>query len=178
MRSRLIEINKNYYQQDFTVTNNIELVFIVKNNNYAKIEIVAKTNVNIRIKILSICNSDTSLEFKGTLDGKNINFEINSLAILRNCNRKANFILKVPKGSSECIASEKEEAFLLDSLARNSASVAAFIEERKSNINHSYSSNKINKQELLFLMLRGLNENDAQKLILDAKINNFLATIS
>ena len=106
--------------------------------------------------------------------GNNINYSLQSLALINNTSRKSEISIIIPKGSISCAASEKEEAYLLTSNSKNNATVAVFSNEKDSTANHSYSCNKISKQELLLLAARGIDAPQAQKLIIDTKIRSFI----
>lgn len=174
MRNLCIEINDNHYQKDFSVKEDTNFIFLIQKNIDTKIRFDVYKNVNIKVKVLSTSDNDSELEIEARLHENNINYDLRSLALIDNHSRKSNLIITIPRGATGCVASEKEEAFLLDNIAKNDATVAVFSNEKDSAISHSYVCNKIAKRELLLLASRGINKQQAQKLLLDTKMKNFI----
>ena len=174
MKKLRIEINDNRYQKDFEIKEDTDILLVIKKKTKTKVSFNVYNNITVRIKILSFCDSDSELFCEARMLGNNINYSLQSLALINNASRKSEISIIIPKGSISCTASEKEEAYLLTSNSKNNATVAVFSNEKDSTVNHSYSCNKISKQELLLLAARGIDAPQAQKLIIDTKIRSFI----
>ncbi len=171
MKTQLIKINEAYFNEEIRIADDLFLSIIINDNNSAKLTITVEENANVVVKILDMSGTDFRCHTK--LDGSNINFSINSFAVVSK-HRKSDIQIEVPADSKNCVASECEEAFLLNDQARNNATLSVLANEKESAISHSYSCNHISAKQLDFLMARGLKKSEAKQLILNAKIDKFL----
>ena len=107
----------------------------------------ASTNIDVR----GVLNGEAKKSFKGTIDFK--------------------------EGSTKSFGDESEYCILLSKKAKSKALPMLLCHEDDVVGNHSSATGKIDEKELFYIKSRGINEKDAQKLIIRAKLNKTIDKI-
>lgn len=107
----------------------------------------ASTNIDVR----GVLNGEAKKSFKGTIDFK--------------------------EGSTKSFGDESEYCILLSKKAKSKALPMLLCHEDDVVGNHSSATGKIDEKELFYIKSRGINERDAQKLIIRAKLNKTIDKI-
>ena len=107
----------------------------------------ASTNIDVR----GVLNDEAKKSFKGTIDFK--------------------------EGSTKSFGDESEYCILLSKKAKSKALPMLLCHEDDVVGNHSSATGKIDQKELFYIKSRGINEKDAQKLIVRAKLNKTIDKI-
>lgn len=98
-------------------------------------------------------------------------------ALLGQSKKNFNGNLYFERGAKAANGSEVEEAILLSSEAKSHAIPALWCNEEDIIGNHAASSGKLSKDKLFYLMSRGLSEEDAKYLMVEAAISPILDRI-
>lgn len=174
MKNELIKINEKTFTKDFHITENTVLSFVINENYSTELSFSIEENAKVIVKILDMGSSNFKCRAK--INGANISYSLFSFAIVKgSIERHSDIRIEIPVGSTNCIASECEEAFLLDDNSRNIATLSVLAREKESIANHNYSCNYISNKQLEFLAARGLIKENATQTILQAKIDRFLS---
>lgn len=83
-------------------------------------------------------------------------------------------LLQVNKGAEGCKANVRCDALLLDEDSRSDTYPTMNINEKNVTVGHEATVSKIGEEQLFYLMSRGLNENEAQALIINGFIEPFV----
>ena len=107
---------------------------------------------NIKIDVQGALSDTAKKHFKGTIDFK--------------------------KGCKRSIGDENESCMLLSDTAKSISLPMLLCSEEDVEGNHSSSAGKIDEKELFYIMTRGFSQKEAMKLMVKAKFNKILETIS
>lgn len=146
----------NYYSNikgDFA-TNNLNTIYIGKDKQVLDLNYIAelygkRTNVNIEVQ--GALKDKAKKNFKGTIDFK--------------------------KGSKKAKGEENENCVLLSDTAKSIALPMLLCSEEDVEGAHSSSAGKVGDKELFYIMSRGFELKEAQKLLVRANFNKILENI-
>ena len=129
----------------------IKTIYLGENN--AKIDInylneLYGKKTDAQIEVVGALNGTSEKSFKGTIDFK--------------------------KGCKKAYGSETEFCTLLSKDAKSKAFPILLCTEEDVDGKHSTATGQIDEKQMFYLMSRGLNEKEAQKLILKAKFNTII----
>ena len=132
-------------------TSSIKTIYLGKNN--AKIDInylneLYGKKTDAKIEVVGALNDSSEKNFKGTIDFK--------------------------KGCKKAYGSETEFCTLLSTDAKSKALPILLCTEEDVDGKHSTATGQIDDKQMFYLMSRGLNKKEAQKLILKAKFNTII----
>jgi Fe-S cluster assembly protein SufB len=82
-------------------------------------------------------------------------------------------LLRVHEGAANSSSTVRCDALLLDELSRSDTYPTMEIDEERVNIGHEASVSKLGEEQLFYLMSRGINEEDAAKMV----VNGFVEPI-
>ena len=164
------DANVKYTVVDFGGKNSIS-------NLYSNIKGEKANNV-INAMYLGKENQILDLNYIAELRGEksNINIEVQG-ALKDNARKHFKGTIDFKKGCKKAKGNENENCMLLSDTARSLALPMLLCSEEDVEGNHSTSSGKIGEKELFYIMSRGFEEKEAQKLLVRAKFNKILATI-
>lgn len=147
----------NYYTNlvEDEAKNNLNSIYLGKNKQLFDLNYIGelrgkKTTMNIEVQ--GALNENSKKHFKGTLDFK--------------------------KGAKKAIGNENEFCMLLSDKAKAIALPMLLCEEEEVEGNHSTAAGKLGNKELFYIMSRGFSKKEAMKLIVRARFNKILETIS
>ena len=147
----------NYYTDLFgkNSNNSLNTIYLGDNTQLFDLNYIAhcrgeQSNVNIEVQ--GALKDEAIKHFKGTIDFK--------------------------KGCKKAVGNENENCLLLSDKAKSLALPMLLCSEEDVEGNHSSSSGKAGKQELFYIMSRGLSEKDAMKLLVRAKFNKIIEGIT
>ena len=155
----LIDIGGNIKINNiYSVTNKYSENYL--NNIYVGINDIIDMNYNY---INNDINSTNIIESQGVLDNKST--------------KKFRGTIDFIKDSKKSIGKENENCILLSDNAISSSVPILLCGEEDVIGNHSISSGKIDDDKLFYLMSRGLNINEAKKLIIFSNFNKIISNI-
>lgn len=182
----LNEVSQNFLSIENNLQENANLDFCMvdfggKNsitNYYTNLEGEASKN-NLNAIYLGKDEQVFDLNYIGALRGKKsvMNIEIQGAL---NGKSKKNFkgTLDFKRGAKKAKGDENEFCMLLSDTAKSLALPMLLCEEEDVEGNHSTAAGKLGGKELFYIMSRGFNKKEAMKLIVRAKFNKILDTIS
>ena len=182
----LNEVSQNFLSIENNLQENANLDFCIvdfggKNsitNYYTNLEGEASKN-NLNAIYLGKDEQVFDLNYIGALRGKKsvMNIEIQGAL---NGKSKKNFkgTLDFKRGAKKAKGDENEFCMLLSDTAKSLALPMLLCEEEDVEGNHSTAAGKLGGKELFYIMSRGFNKKEAMKLIVRAKFNKILDTIS
>ncbi|SFL50530.1 Fe-S cluster assembly protein SufD [Halanaerobium salsuginis] len=171
---------------------NLSLVAAQGEINWVPIELGAKTSITNNINnLLSdgsraninsayFADQDRKLDlgFKINHQGRHSISEIESKGVLKDTAHKVfRGDLYFQKGSSLAKGAEREEVLLLDKTVISDSIPALFCEEDNVEGEHAVSAGQIEKEQLFYLMSRGMSKSEARQLMVEAAFNPILAKI-
>lgn len=161
----------NYTIVDFGGKNSIT-------NYYTNLEGEASKN-NLNAIYLGKDEQVFDLNYIGALRGRKSVMNIEVQGAL-NGKSKKNFkgTLDFKRGAKKAKGDENEFCMLLSDTAKSLALPMLLCEEEDVEGNHSTAAGKLGGKELFYIMSRGFNKKEAMKLIVRAKFNKILDTIS
>ena len=135
--------------------NNLNAIYLGKESQVFDLNYIGelrgkKSEMNIEVQ--GALNGNSKKHFKGTLDFK--------------------------RGAKKAKGDENEFCMLLSDTARAIALPMLLCEEEDVEGNHSTAAGKLGNKELFYIMSRGFTKKEAMKLIVRAKFNKILETIS
>ena len=182
----LNEVSQNFLSIENNLQENANLDFCivdfgVKNsitNYYTNLEGEASKN-NLNAIYLGKDEQVFDLNYIGALRGKKSVMNIEVQGAL-NGKSKKNFkgTLDFKRGAKKAKGDENEFCMLLSDTAKSLALPMLLCEEEDVEGNHSTAAGKLGGKELFYIMSRGFNKKEAMKLIVRAKFNKILDTIS
>ena len=154
-------IDSNFNVVDLSESQKIEFNFDIPNNKKIKINWLSMSkNINKKINITI------------TTNGKNNNIDLNSNSLLyENSNISFNVCAK-NKSEYENSINLKISALLNDDKSKFSACPIFDFTTNSINAKHSVNVGGLNKEELSYIMSRGINENIAKKILITSKIES------
>lgn len=182
----LNEVSQNFLSIENNLQENANLDFCIvdfggKNsitNYYTNLEGEASKN-NLNAIYLGKDEQVFDLNYIGALRGKKSVMNIEVQGAL-NGKSKKNFkgTLDFKRGAKKAKGDENEFCMLLSDTAKSIALPMLLCEEEDVEGNHSTAAGKLGGKELFYIMSRGFNKKEAMKLIVRAKFNKILDTIS
>ena len=182
----LNEVSQNFLSIENNLQENANLDFCIvdfggKNsitNYYTNLEGEASKN-NLNAIYLGKDEQVFDLNYIGALRGKKSVMNIEVQGAL-NGKSKKNFkgTLDFKRGAKKAKGDENEFCMLLSDTAKSIALPMLLCEEEDVEGNHSTAAGKLGGKELFYIMSRGFNIKEAMKLIVRAKFNKILDTIS
>ena len=182
----LNEVSQNFLSIENNLQENANLDFCIvdfggKNsitNYYTNLEGEASKN-NLNAIYLGKDEQVFDLNYIGSLRGKKSVMNIEVQGAL-NGKSKKNFkgTLDFKRGAKKAKGDENEFCMLLSDTAKSLALPMLLCEEEDVEGNHSTAAGKLGGKELFYIMSRGFNKKEAMKLIVRAKFNKILDTIS
>ena len=182
----LNEVSQNFLSIENNLQENANLGFCIvdfggKNsitNYYTNLEGEASKN-NLNAIYLGKDEQFFDLNYIGALRGKKSVMNIEVQGAL-NGKSKKNFkgTLDFKRGAKKAKGDENEFCMLLSDTAKSLALPMLLCEEEDVEGNHSTAAGKLGGKELFYIMSRGFNKKEAMKLIVRAKFNKILDTIS
>ena len=146
----------NYYSNILgeKAKNDLKTIYLGSENNIKDLNYIAELRGKqsfIDIDVQGALSGNARKNFKGTIDFK--------------------------KGCKKASGNENEFCMLLSEKARSIALPMLLCTESDVEGNHSTASGKVDNEELFYIMSRGLNYNEAVKLIVKARFNKILNRI-
>lgn len=182
----LNEVSQNFLSIENNLQENANLDFCIvdfggKNsitNYYTNLEGEASKN-NLNAIYLGKDEQIFDLNYIGALRGRKSVMNIEVQGAL-NGKSKKNFkgTLDFKRGAKKAKGDENEFCMLLSDTAKSLALPMLLCEEEDVEGNHSTAAGKLGGKELFYIMSRGFNKKEAMKLIVRAKFNKILDTIS
>lgn len=182
----LNEVSQNFLSIENNLQENANLDFCIvdfggKNsitNYYTNLEGEASKN-NLKAIYLGKDEQVFDLNYIGALRGRKSVMNIEVQGAL-NGKSKKNFkgTLDFKRGAKKAKGDENEFCMLLSDTAKSLALPMLLCEEEDVEGNHSTAAGKLGGKELFYIMSRGFNKKEAMKLIVRAKFNKILDTIS
>jgi len=83
-------------------------------------------------------------------------------------------LLRVNKGAEGCKANVRCDALLLDEASRSDTYPTMEINEKNAQVGHEATVSKVGEEQMFYLRSRGINENEAQSLIVNGFIEPFI----
>ncbi len=161
----------NYTIIDFGGKKSISNFYSNINGNYAK------NNINgIYIgKSEQLLDLNYIAELYGSKTSVNIDFQG---ALLDNAKKYFKGTIDFKRGSVKSVGKENESCMLLSDTAKSLSLPMLLCSEEDVEGAHSSSAGKIDEKELFYVMTRGFNLKESQKLMVRAKFNSILDTIT
>jgi Fe-S cluster assembly scaffold protein SufB len=147
----------NYYSNllEEKANNTLNGIYLGKENQLIDLNYIAELRgekANIDIEVQGALSGTAKKHFKGTIDFK--------------------------KGCKKSIGNENEACMLLSDTAKSLALPMLLCSEEDVEGNHSSSSGKADEKELFYIMTRGFSKKEAMKLLVRARFNKLLESIS
>ena len=162
------------------------------NVNYTVIDIGGKTSISnyysnmygnngkneIKTIYLGTEKQVKDINYIAELRGEKTDINIDVQGALKN-NSKKNFkgTIDFKKGCKKAVGNENEYCMLLSDDSKSIALPMLLCTEDDVEGNHSTASGKVDNQELFYIMTRGIEYNDALKLIVKARFNEIIDRI-
>ena len=184
-----------------------ELLAISNSNNFISIEIISDTNSQINFHAIDINSqtlvqnikfvqvgdfssatlnsiylsnkqSQTSLNYLFEVFGKNCNSKISASGVLNDFACK-NFIgtIDFKKGSTGSIGDEDEFCLVLSKHCKSKSTPILLCHEEDVDGKHSTSTGKVDEDDLFYVMSRGIERQQAVKLLIEAKLKKQIEII-
>jgi hypothetical protein len=119
------------------------------------------------------------MNYIGELRGKSTNIDINVQGALKNSSKKHfKGTIDFKKGCKKAKGNENEICMLLSETAKSIALPMLLCSEEDVEGNHSSSAGKIGEKELFYITSRGFELKEAMKLMVRAKFNKVLESIT
>lgn len=146
-------------------------------NYYSNIEGENSKN-DLKTIYLGTNNQIKDINYIAELRGKKSFIDINVQGALKQ-NSKKNFkgTIDFKKGCKKAKGNENEFCMLLDNTAKSITLPMLLCTEDDVEGNHSAASGKVNKDELFYIMSKGIEENEAIKLLVKASFNKIIENI-
>lgn len=146
----------NYYSnlKGDSSNNTLNTIYLCKENQVFDLNYIAELRgkkTNIDIEVQGALKDKAKKHFKGTIDFK--------------------------KGSKKAKGNENEFCMLLDNTAKSIALPMLLCTEEDVEGNHSTASGKVDKDDLFYIMSRGIEKNEAIKLLVKANFNQIIERI-
>lgn len=147
----------NYYSNMIgdSCKNTVNTIYLGRDSQIFDLNYIAelrgKEN-NIKIEVQGALADNAKKHFKGTIDFK--------------------------KGAKKSIGDENESCTLLSNTAKSISLPMLLCSEEDVEGNHSSSAGKIDEKELFYIMTRGFSLKEAMRLMVKARFNKILETIS
>ena len=146
----------NYYSNltGDSSNNTLNTIYLGKENQIFDLNYIAELRgkkTNIDIEVQGALKDKAKKHFKGTIDFK--------------------------KGSKKAKGNENEFCMLLDNTAKSIALPMLLCTEEDVEGNHSTASGKVDKDDLFYIMSRGIEKNEAIKLLVKANFNQIIERI-
>lgn len=178
-----------------------------KSNNFISIENNLEENADIKYTIIDFGGKNSVTNYYSNLKGDNSKNTLNTIylgneeqiidlnyimecygkktnanidvkgAINNNCKKHFKGTIDFKKGSKKAVGDEKEYCTILSDTAKSISLPILLCTEEDVEGSHSSACGKINKNELFYLMTRGLTKQEAQKLIIRAGFNEIIENI-
>ena len=124
-------------------------------------------------------NQTFDMNYIGELRGKSTNIDINVQGALKNSSKKHfKGTIDFKKGCKKAKGNENEICMLLSETAKSIALPMLLCSEEDVEGNHSSSAGKIGEKELFYITSRGFELKEAMKLMVRAKFNKVLESIT
>ncbi len=182
----LNEVSQNFLSIENEIDDNANLDFCIvdfggKNSitNYFSNLVGEASNNELNSIYLGKGEQLFDLNYIGTLRGKKSNMNIEVQGAL-NGNSRKHFkgTLDFKRGAKKSKGNENEFCMLLSDTAKAIALPMLLCEEEDVEGNHSTAAGKLGNKELFYIMSRGFTKKEAMKLIVRAKFNKILDTIT
>ena len=119
------------------------------------------------------------INYTGELYGKKTNIDIEVQGALKDrAVKHFKGTIDFKKGCKKAVGNENEGCMLLSSTAKSLALPMLLCSEEDVEGNHSSSSGKADDKELFYIMTRGFEKKEAEKLLVRAKFNSILQNIT
>ena len=134
---------------------------------------------DLRTVYLGTENQVKDINYIAEMYGKNTDINIDVQGALKN-NSKKNFkgTIDFKKGCKKAVGNENEYCMLLSGDSKSIALPMLLCEEDDVEGNHSTASGKVDEKQLFYIMSRGLEYNEAVKLIVKARFNEIVDRIT
>ncbi len=125
-----------------------------------------RSNGKFNLSTLSKQNSEKVFDINFIHHEKNTISEMKNYGVVRD-EAKLSFvgIGHIKKGAKATLANQSAKIMVFDKKCKASASPILKIDENDTNASHAAAVGKINDEHLFYLMSRGINENEAKRLI-------------
>lgn len=182
----LNEVSQNFLSIENEIDDNANLDFCIvdfggKNSitNYFSNLVGEASNNELNSIYLGKGEQLFDLNYIGALRGKKSNMNIEVQGAL-NGNSRKHFkgTLDFKRGAKKSKGNENEFCMLLSDTAKAIALPMLLCEEEDVEGNHSTAAGKLGNKELFYIMSRGFTKKEAMKLIVRAKFNKILDTIT
>lgn len=182
----LNEVSQNFLSIENEIDDNANLDFCIvdfggKNSitNYFSNLVGEASNNELNSIYLGKGEQLFDLNYIGALRGKKSNMNIEVQGAL-NGNSRKHFkgTLDFKRGAKKSKGNENEFCMLLSDTAKAIALPMLLCEEEDVEGNHSTAAGKVGNKELFYIMSRGFTKKEAMKLIVRAKFNKILDTIT
>lgn len=182
----LNEVSQNFLSIENEIDDNANLDFCIvdfggKNSitNYFSNLVGEASNNALNSIYLGKGEQLFDLNYIGALRGKKSNMNIEVQGAL-NGNSRKHFkgTLDFKRGAKKSKGNENEFCMLLSDTAKAIALPMLLCEEEDVEGNHSTAAGKLGNKELFYIMSRGFTKKEAMKLIVRAKFNKILDTIT
>ena len=159
--------------------NFIELGGKVKvSNYYSKLNEKSSEN-NFNSLYIGKNNDKLDLNYYINNNNKNTISNMNIVGVLKDNSYKAfKGIIDFSKDSKKSIGKELENCILLSDKVISKSLPILLCHEEDVNGSHGVSTGKIDNEQLFYIMSRGISEEDAKKLIINANFNNIINNIN
>ncbi|UHA72406.1 Fe-S cluster assembly protein SufD [Paenibacillus sp. 481] len=127
-------------------------------------------------KVICVGNGDQKLNIttKAVHFGKNSDSQMITRAVMReNASSIINGITKIEKGATKANGEQTERVLMLSPKARGDANPILLIDEDDVTAGHAASAGQVNREQVFYMMSRGITRPDAENLI----IRGFLAPV-
>ena len=178
-----------------------------KSNNFIAIENVLEENVDVKYTIIDFGGKNSVTNYYSNLKGDNSTNTLNTIylgnrdqvidlnyimecygkranakidvkgAIDGKCKKHFKGTIDFKKGTKKAIGDEKEYCTILSDTAKSISLPVLLCTEEDVEGSHSSACGKIDKDELFYLMTRGLTKAEAQKLIIKTGFNEIIENI-
>ena len=178
--------SENYYSMNNEVGEKANLEYVIADfggnrtisNYYSNLAgDMAKNTINTMY--LGKDEQTLDLNYIAEIYGKKANIDIEVYGALKDAAKK-NFkgTIDFKTGCKKAIGNENEHCMLLSKTAKSKALPMLLCSEDDVQGNHSNSAGKIDEDKLYYIMTRGIDKKEAQKLIVKAKFNGVLEKIA
>jgi hypothetical protein len=148
-----------------------------KNSNTNYLTVLQGDNSQNRLDAIYLGkeNQVKEIDYAGELYGKNTNMNIYVEGALKDKSKKHfKGVIDFKRGSKKAVGNEEEYCTLLSDKAKSLSIPQLLCEEEDVVGNHATAAGKIDKKQLFYLLSRGFDPKQAEKLLVRAKFNRIL----
>ncbi|MBO7508266.1 MAG: SufD family Fe-S cluster assembly protein [Clostridia bacterium] len=160
----------NFFVFDTNLSQSVQNIKVIQNGDGSK--------ANINLIYFAGKEASVSQNYLIEVFGKNCTANIKANGVLKDSAQK-NFVgtIDFKQGSKKSVGEEDEICTLLSKFARSKSTPVLLCHEEDVDGKHSSVVNRVDDEELFYVMSRGMSENDAKSLLIRAKLSKQVSQI-